>query len=324
LNIADAILYNFSDIIYIFLTLMSIIILEIILIFIANLRRKKLAEVLYYHLGTHSEKNSIDKIIEQQTLLSQTKNREKELENQNNKLKKIAEINQKASDEERNINKELAKNLDFNLRKIIQLTSNSINNFNNGVSMSIQMIESILTNIKDSAAKLLLLRNIHSQKNTNTPINIKNCLIKSLTIFDPRLFNLECKVDLYQLQDDLVYNCIDIPLIQMFSGLLDRLLFSMEKSEGNYIRVKSNVTKDSIKITFENSSLGIFPSIDESIELVSSCLAIPNWISTKAIAKSMDILIQESMELSKGDIIELDFPSSNLKRHTHGSLHTIS
>jgi hypothetical protein len=98
----------------------------------------------------------------------------------------------------------------------------------------------------------------------------------------------------------------------------------MEKSQGNYIHVRSNATKNSIKIIFENSSLGIFPSIDESFELVSSCLAIPNWISTKAIAKSMNILIEESMELSKGDRIVLDFASLKLKRHTYENLHTVS
>lgn len=268
------------------------------------------------------------KILNHKNIILELKGSSEQLQRINIKLKKIADINQKSVATEREFNKKIAKNLDHDLRKITQLAGDSTKNFNSGISMSNQMIENLLNTIKDSTAKLLFLRDGKPNTNVRMAINVRDCLKKSLTIFGPQLYDLECKIDITHFNEKLTYHCSETTLIQTFNGILNRLLFSMEQADGNFIRVTTKNKNDYFQIIFENSSLGIYPTTTDTTELISSCLAVPNWISTKAIAQSINISIEESFILGKGDTLILAFNGGfdllKGRRSTNENVYSIS
>ena len=276
----------------------------------ANLKKNQTLSQFYQALETHTEQETINKAIEQKATVLKFECALKNSEAENRQLKKITEINKKSVRLERSVNKSIAKDLDHDLQKISQLTTDSLNNFD---SMPDQLLENLLRTIKNSTARLLFLKNSHLPTITNKAVNIKHCFEKSLIIFGPDLYDIECPIDILHFDEDAVYPCSEIALIQLFNGILNRLLFSMEQAKDNFIRVSTEKDQDGFKLVFENSSLGIHPPLTEATELSSPFLSVPNWISTKAIAKILNISIEESFILAKGDTITLKFNGLNLK-----------
>ncbi len=281
---------------------------------IANFKKNRLLVKCFQILETKTEPETISKLLNQKNTILKLENSIKDIDIENRKLKKITEIHKKSVELERSINKTIAKVLDDDLQKISQLTTDSLSNFNNDIFMSGQMIRNLLNTIKNSTTRLLFLRNSHPHENTRKTVNVKNCFDKACIIFGPELHDIECKIDITHFDEELVYRCSEIVLIQIFNGILNRLLFSMEHSKGNFIRVHTENNKNEFKLIFENSSLGIHPPITGSTGLSSPFLCVPNWISTKAIAKTIEVSIEESFILAKGDTIILNFNSSNLEK----------
>ena len=271
---------------------------------LTNLKKARILDQFYLILETHAEQETIDKVIEQKETLLKLKSIIKNTETQKDQLKKIAEINKKSVKLERNINKTIARDLDQDLQKISQLATDSINHFD---SMPGQLLQNLLTTIKNSTAKLLFLKNSHLPVSKHKVVNIKNCLEKTFIIFGPDLYDMECQIDIVHFEEALHYPCSEIILIQLFNGILNRLLFSMEPAKGNFIKVNTEKEREGFKLIFENSSLGIHPPGIDAMELISPFLSVPNWVSTKAIAKILNISIEESFILAKGDTLILKF-----------------
>lgn len=297
---------KYSDIIIIFLIQFLFILIYLLFAKLTNLKKRRLLSKLFTILNISVEEKIIDKIAEYQSDILKLNATLKKTKEANLTFKSIAEINKKSLLMERQINKEIAKNLDQDLHKITQLAGDTAKSFTSGISISNQMIINMLTTIKDSTARLLFLRT-GQFINTNHETNIKDCIKKTLTLFAPQLQEIECKVDLDQLPPDLIYRCPETTLIQVFNGIFERLLFSMEQANDNFIKVTPKHINNGFYLVLENSSLGIHPTVADTTELVSSCLSVPNWISTKAIARTINISIEESFILGKGDILTMIF-----------------